>query len=40
MDSPDQFPATVHVFHSEKISWFDTDDNLPRYKTTGADETD
>ena len=38
MDDPDRFPANVHVFHSEKISWFETDDDLPRYKGTGEGE--
>ncbi len=24
----------LHVFHSERLSWFDTADRLPRYRTS------
>jgi hypothetical protein len=24
----------LHVFHSERLSWFDTADHLPRYRTS------
>jgi hypothetical protein len=38
IDNPDAFPAQVHVFHREKISWFEIADDLPRYETTGSDK--
>ena len=31
LDNPDDFPPTNHCFYRERISWFDTADNLTRY---------
>lgn len=31
MDEPDKFPPRNHVFFEEKITWFDTADDTPRY---------
>jgi hypothetical protein len=33
LDDPDAFPQTMHLFHGERISWFDVDDALPRHAT-------
>ncbi len=37
MDEPDSFPVERHVFYGEKITWFDTDDHAPRYRTFPSD---
>ena len=34
LDNPDAFKPTEHVFHGERIAWFDTSDDLPRYVAT------
>lgn len=34
LDNPSNLPPTCHVFESEKLSWFDVHDTLPRYSTT------
>ncbi len=31
-DNPDALIPTAHSFYSERISWFDVADNLPRYE--------
>lgn len=31
MDEPDLFPPQRHVFHSQRVDWFDVADNLPRF---------
>ncbi len=31
-DNPDALMPTAHTFYSERISWFDIADNLPRYE--------
>jgi|APSaa5957512535_1039671.scaffolds.fasta_scaffold83505_3 hypothetical protein len=31
LDEPDLFPPKNHVFHGDKISWFDVADKLPRF---------
>ena len=31
-DNPDALIPTAHSFYSERISWFDIADNLPRYE--------
>lgn len=36
MDSPQKFRPTKHVFFDEKIAWFDTADDLPRYPRSGS----
>jgi len=33
LDDPDALVPESHVFHGERISWFDVHDTLPRYKT-------
>lgn len=33
LDDPSALPASVHVFHGERLPWFDTADHLPRYET-------
>ncbi|MGI9317632.1 MAG: GFA family protein, partial [bacterium] len=35
MENPDDFLPQRHVHYAEKISWFDTDDNLPRSRCSG-----
>ena len=31
MDEPDMFPPQRHVFHGQKVDWFDVADKLPRF---------
>lgn len=31
LDNPDAFPPTMHVFHRDRVSWFETNDELPRH---------
>jgi hypothetical protein len=31
LDHPEKFPAEKHVFETDRISWFDVADSLPRY---------
>ena len=31
LDDPDRFTPTNHLWYSERISWFEVDDDLPRY---------
>ena len=31
LDEPDLFPPQRHVFHSERVKWFDAADKLPRF---------
>ncbi len=40
MDDPDNFSPRNHVFYEEKIAWFDTGDDLPRYprSSTAGDD--
>ena len=33
LDDPDAFPPNQHVFHGDRVSWFETSDELPRYPT-------
>ena len=33
-DNPDVLAPSAHVFYSERISWLDIADNLPRYEGT------
>jgi hypothetical protein len=33
LDEPNALPPSVHVFHGERLRWFDTADGLPRYET-------
>ena len=30
LDEPEKYPPTRHVFHTERIGWFDMNDELPR----------
>jgi len=30
-DDPNQFPPEQHIHHDERLSWFDTADELPRF---------
>ena len=32
LDAPEALPAQLHVFHGERLAWFDTADHLPRYR--------
>ena len=34
-DDPDRLPPTMHVHVNQKIAWFDTADNLPRFPGRG-----
>jgi hypothetical protein len=36
IDRPQDFPATVHVHHAEKIAWLDLTDDVPRYEGSGG----
>jgi hypothetical protein len=36
-DNPDTLTPTAHTFYSERISWFDIADDLPRYEGFAAD---
>ncbi len=31
-DDPDALVPTYHIWHEERIKWFETPDNLPRYR--------
>jgi hypothetical protein len=33
LDEPNALPPSIHVFHGERLIWFDTADPLPRYET-------
>ena len=32
LDDPEAFIPQCHIHHAEKMSWFETDDTLPRYR--------
>lgn len=32
LDEPNALPPSIHVFHGERLAWFDTADRLPRYE--------
>ena len=32
LDEPNALPPSIHVFHGERLTWFDTADPLPRYE--------
>ena len=34
LDNPDDFPASGHVHHAERVAWFEIHDALPRYAAT------
>ncbi|MDX1431486.1 MAG: GFA family protein [Gammaproteobacteria bacterium] len=34
LDDPDAFPAESHVYHGERVAWFEIHDALPRYAAT------
>ncbi len=36
LEDPERFPPDRHVFHSERLSWFDVADRLPRYSGTSV----
>ncbi|MGE0093468.1 MAG: GFA family protein [Alphaproteobacteria bacterium] len=36
-DAPEKFPATLHVWTSERVAWFHADESLPRYPRTPRD---
>jgi hypothetical protein len=33
LDEPNALPPSIHVFHGERLKWFDTVDHLPRFET-------
>ena len=37
MDDPPQFPPENHIYAGDRISWFDTADDLPRYAGSKPD---
>jgi len=37
LDDPNAFAPDRHVFHGEKIRWFDVADQLPRYRGSSTD---
>lgn len=32
LDDPEAFPPECHIHHTERLSWFETSDTLPRYR--------
>ncbi len=40
LDEPNAFTPVRHVFHEERLDWFDTADELPRYRKTTYDGDD
>ena len=36
LEAPEELPPRFHVFHSDRLKWFDTDDRLPRYAKTAG----
>jgi hypothetical protein len=36
MDRPEQYVPQAHVHYGERISWFDTKDELPRFERTAT----
>jgi len=38
LDNPDAFAPEGHIHHGERIAWFDTSDNLPRYRVWDDEE--
>ena len=39
LDDPERFQAQFHVFHAERVRWFEIDDDLPRYAGASDEET-
>jgi len=37
LDDPDDVPPGFHIFHSSKVAWFETRDDLPRHEKFRAD---
>ena len=37
-DDPNAFAPQGHLHHAERISWFETTDNLPRYRVWDAED--
>jgi hypothetical protein len=37
MDDPSEFPPENHIYAGDRISWFDTADDLPRYAGSKPD---
>ena len=37
MDNPTAFPPEYHIYSKDRISWFDTADDLPRYAESESD---
>ncbi|MEE8164884.1 MAG: hypothetical protein V3T64_04895 [Myxococcota bacterium] len=37
LDEPGAFAPDRHVFHGERIEWFDAADRLPRYRGSSTD---
>ena len=35
-DEPDRFPVRKHIHYGERVIWFDTVDNTPRYETNSS----
>ena len=40
LDEPNALTPVRHVFHEERLDWFDTADALPRYRETTHDGSD
>ncbi len=38
LDDPEAIPPEVHIWTSDDLSWFQTADDLPRYKRSHSDE--
>ena len=34
LDNPDEFPPNEHTHYRERISWFETTDNLPKHRAS------
>jgi len=40
LDDPNAFAPQGHLHHAERISWFETSDNLPRYRVWDDEDPD
>ena len=36
LENPEEFVPQFHVFHDEKLAWFEVDDELPRHPGTAS----
>lgn len=36
LNEPENFKATAHVYNAERVSWFECDNELPRYSGSSS----